>query len=158
MKAINTFDLSLNNKFSSYATTCIWHEMINCIAASTVVTNWKNFSSGIRDMVLPVARSLDCEVPQNHNDNPNYRQTYKDILVDNDSDGGLSYLITKNEYDYIVNLMDKEEKKLIDYIYKDRLTLEEVGEIYNLTKQGVHVRLKKIFGEIRNILNSKKYY
>ena len=47
-------------------------------------------------------------------------------------------------YDYYKQLLDDKEKKYFEYYYFDNMSLQEISENFNVSRNAVHKQLKKV--------------
>lgn len=143
IKSVDTFNISKNVSFSSYASVCIDNEILMFIR--------KNKNADNID-------SLDESIQQG--DSSDRYLTLKDILSDCHSDFALDY-----EHEEIMEALrkavfeldekDREIIKLYFGFYNKRYTLDEIGKKYNISRSYVS-RLKiKILSELKVKLEKK---
>lgn len=53
-------------------------------------------------------------------------------------------------YDYYKQLLDDKEKKYFEYYYFDNMSLQEISENFNVSRNAVHKQLKKVKEKLEN--------
>lgn len=143
INCIDKFDVSKNIKFSTYASKCIFNEVL------LYIRNSKSISTYV---------SLDAPITCDEND-INYIDIIKDINIDIVDDYEKRDLV-----DYILGIIDdfsKRDKDIIKLYYGfiDGIpkTQDEIGCIYGISKARVSVIIKNNLRKIKDIiLNSKQ--
>lgn len=53
-------------------------------------------------------------------------------------------------FDYYETLLSEKDKKIFKYYYFDNLSLQEISENENISRNAIHKRIKKIEEELKN--------
>ena len=144
IKAVDSFDLSKNIAFSTYASTCIHNEILNFIDAQE------------KHLIVD---SLETPLSFNNSENKiNLLDKLSDPRIDLASNYEKKefYLIIRQLIDNLPIL----EKKVIMYYFgfiEDKpLTQQEISKKLNISKHKISITIAKILNIIRDNLNEKE--
>lgn len=140
IKAVDTFDITKNNAFSTYATNCINNEILMFIRKGQ-----KYLKQESLEQVVSVDRN-------------GRKLNLKDTIVDNDS----GFVADYEKYELIleigrqVNMLNERDKKIVKLCFGfydgKQYSKEEIGIMMGLSRQYISMIIKKVIDSIEKNL------
>lgn len=133
IKAVDNYNINKNNKFSTYATYCIRNEILMYFRKK----------SKLIDPILIEQYEDD--------DNLKWQERIKDTTLEDPFD--------KELVEEILSMLDLFEERKKEFVllyfgfYGKPYTCEEIGKMYNVTKQYVSRQIRSVLKIIRRMLN-----